>query len=72
MLESVEARNLDPNGVSAHLLTTALAEDYFDVPRKVTTHQLARMLGKTPATLSITLGRNIKRILKNYVTVYAA
>jgi predicted DNA binding protein len=69
LLESVEAKALEPNKSATQLLVTALEEGYFDVPRRVTTRELAHRLGKTPATLSITLRRNIRKILKNYVTV---
>jgi len=71
LLESVEAKSLLPKGVSAHLLMNALDEGYFDVPRRVTTHELARRLNKTPAALSITLRRSVKKILKNYVHINA-
>jgi len=71
LLESVEANALEPNKTTNQLLITALEEGYFDVPRRITTRELANMLGKTPATLSITLRRGIRKILKNYVIVNA-
>jgi predicted DNA binding protein len=72
LLESVEVKDLDFNGSSSDLLLTALEEGYFDVPRRVSTNELARRLGKSPATLSITLRRNVKKILKHYAMLYAS
>jgi len=72
LLESVEVKDLDFNGSSSDPLLTALEEGYFDVPRRVSTNKLARKLGKSPATLSITLRRNVKKILKHYAMLYAS
>jgi predicted DNA binding protein len=72
LLESVEVKDLDFNGSSYDLLLTALEEGYFDVPRRVSTNELARRLGKSPATHSITLRRNVKKILKHYAMLYAS
>jgi len=72
LLESVEVKDLDFNGPSYDLLLTALEEGYFDVPRRVSTNELARRLGKSPATLSITLRRNVKKILKHCAMLYAS
>jgi predicted DNA binding protein len=72
LLESVEVKDLDFNGSSSDLLLTALEEGYFDAPRRVSTNELARRLGKSPATLSITLRRNVKKILKHYAMLYAS
>jgi predicted DNA binding protein len=72
LLESVEVRDLDFNGSSSDLLLTALEEGYFDAPRRVSTNELARRLGKSPATPSITLRRNVKKILKHYAMLYAS
>jgi predicted DNA binding protein len=72
LLESVEVKDLDFNGSSSDLLLTALEEGYFDVPRRIDTNELARRLGKSPATLSITLRRNVKKILKHYAMLYAS
>jgi predicted DNA binding protein len=72
LLESVEVKGLDFNGSSSDLLLTALEEGYFDAPRRVSTNELARKLGKSPATLSITLRRNVKKILKHYAMLYAS
>jgi predicted DNA binding protein len=72
LLESVEVKDLEFNGSSSDLLLTALEEGYFDVPRKVSTNELARRLGKSPASLSITLRRNVKKILKHYAMLYAS
>ena len=72
LLESVEVKDLEFNGSSSDLLLTALEEGYFDVPRRVSTNELARRLGKSPASLSITLRRNVKKILKHYAMLYAS
>jgi predicted DNA binding protein len=71
LLESVEVKDLDFNGSSSDLLLTALEEGYFNVPRRINTNELARRPGKSPATLSITLRRNVKKILKHYAMLYA-
>jgi predicted DNA binding protein len=70
LLEWVEVK--DPgslNQTQVQLLMQALDAGYFDVPRRVSTHELAQNLGKTPATLSITLRRGLKKILTNYLVV---
>jgi len=72
LLESVEVKDLDFNDSSYDLLLTALEEGYFDVPRRINTNELAQRLGKSPETLSITLRRNVKKILKHCAMLYAS
>ncbi len=70
LLESVEVK--DPGSTinqQVQLIIQAFEAGYFDVPRKVSTQELAKNLGKTPATLSISLRRGLRRVLTNFLVI---
>jgi predicted DNA binding protein len=70
LLESVEVKDFGSvNNQQVQLIIQAFEAGYFDVPRKVSTRELAKNLGKTPATLSISLRRGLRRVLTNYLVV---
>jgi len=70
LLESVEVKDFGSvNNQQVQLIIQAFEAGYFDVPRKVSTRELAKNLGKTPATLSISLRRGLRRVLTNFLVV---
>jgi len=70
-IEYVE--NLRPKGgdtlnfAQLLILRKALEKGYLDVPRRISTRDFATELGKTPASLSISVRRAIRRLVLNHL-----
>ncbi|MEM0455658.1 MAG: helix-turn-helix domain-containing protein [Nitrososphaerota archaeon] len=70
LLESVDVEG--PGLVSIpqlNLIVRAMELGYFDVPRRASIHEVARELGSSPASLSVSIRRGLKRVLKDYIAM---
>lgn len=52
-----------------NLIVRAMELGYFDVPRRASIHEVARELGSSPASLSVSIRRGLKRVLKDYIAM---
>ncbi len=70
LLQSVEPEGPSEVGLpQLNVLLRAMEMGYFDVPRKASIHEVARELGSSPASLSVSIRRYMKRVLKNYMAM---
>ncbi len=70
LLQSVDLEGPSEMGLpQLNVLLRAMEMGYFDVPRKASIHDVARELGSSPASLSVSIRRGLKRVLKNYMAM---
>ncbi len=70
LLQSVELEGpSDVDLPQLNVLLRAMEMGYFDVPRKASIHDVARELGSSPASLSVSIRRGLKRVLKSYMVM---
>lgn len=70
LLESVEVKGPSSAAPSQiNLVVKALEMGYFDVPRKASLQQVAKITGASPPSLSVTIRRALKRIVREYATI---
>lgn len=71
--KTVRQQTLRWNGILTHrqemVLRTALENGYFDYPRKVDIRALATQLGVSPATVSETLRKSLKKVVREYMAL---
>lgn len=71
--ELVESVGVEPSGLVSmpqlNLIMRAMEIRYFDVPRRASIHEIARELGLSPASLSVSIRRGVKRVLKDYIAI---
>ena len=70
LLQSVELEGPGEMGLpQLNVLLRAMEMGYFDVPRRASIHDVARELGSSPASLSVSIRRGLKRVLKSYMAM---
>ncbi|MEM4354042.1 MAG: helix-turn-helix domain-containing protein [Candidatus Caldarchaeum sp.] len=71
--KTVRQQTLRWNGILTHrqemVLRTALENGYFDYPRKVDIRELATQLEVSPATVSETLRKSLKKVVREYMVL---
>ncbi|MCS7129157.1 MAG: helix-turn-helix domain-containing protein [Candidatus Caldarchaeum sp.] len=71
--KTLSQQTLSWNGVLTQrqelFLKTALEQGFFDHPRRITVRELASELGVAPATVSESLRKSIKKVVKEYISL---